>query len=182
MGNQRIIIIGNGGTGKSTLADKLGKDLDIPVTHLDLLSWKDNFERVPEDYFRRELSEKYKAEKMIIEGWAYHSTMLDRLLWADTIIYLKFPMQYCLNSVYERNKIFNNRAYPFDPFTGDRVAHNEIYKTAVEKVHNEYEPEVQKWLAGTDIKNKEVFIINSTVELNEQYNKIKNGLTQKRLL
>ncbi len=38
MKSGRILIIGNGGTGKSTLADRLGKEYDIPVTHLDLLS------------------------------------------------------------------------------------------------------------------------------------------------
>jgi adenylate kinase family enzyme len=176
MKSQRIIIIGNGGAGKSTLAEKLGKDLDIPVAHLDLLSWKDKFERVPEDIFRRELSEKYKAEKMIIEGWAYHSTMHDRMLWADTVIYLKFPLQYCLNSVFNRNREFKNRSYPYDPFTCDREAHHELYRSAVEKVHFEYEPEVQIWLTGTDIKNKKVFIINSSEELNEQYDIIKERL------
>lgn len=29
----RIIIIGNGGTGKSTLGDYLSRELAIPVTH-----------------------------------------------------------------------------------------------------------------------------------------------------
>ena len=110
MKNQRILIIGNGGTGKSTLADRLSKDLGIDVTHLDLISWNDNYERIPEDIFRKDLDEKLKCDKMIIEGWAYHSTMLDRLKWAVVIIYLKFPLQYCLTSVSERNRIFNNRS------------------------------------------------------------------------
>lgn len=178
MKNQRILIIGNGGTGKSTLAEKLSKELAVPVTHLDLLSWKDNYERISEVAFRKELAEKLMAEKMIIEGWAYHSTMQDRLKWADVIIYLKFPLKYCLNSVFERNKTFNNRTYPFDPFTGDREAQNDLYRTAVEKVHYVYEPEVQKWLTEAGISNKLIFILNSSEELNEQYVKIKDMLIQ----
>jgi adenylate kinase family enzyme len=36
----KIIIVGNGGTGKSTLGEKLGKELNIPVSHLDRLGLK----------------------------------------------------------------------------------------------------------------------------------------------
>lgn len=179
MNNQRILIIGNGGTGKSTLADKLSKNLGIPVTHLDLLSWKDNYERISEKIFRKDLDEKLNCDEMIIEGWAYHSTMYERLKWADAVIYLKFPLQYCLNSVFERNRLFNNRSYPFDPFTGDRESHNELYKTAVEKVHLEYEPEVQKWLAEPGMKNKLIFIINTSEELTEHYETIIKELSQR---
>ena len=42
---QRIIIIGCGGAGKSTLARKLGEVLDLPVVHLDQLFWKPNWHR-----------------------------------------------------------------------------------------------------------------------------------------
>ena len=34
---RRIMIIGSGGAGKSTLARKLGQHLGIPVVHLDAL-------------------------------------------------------------------------------------------------------------------------------------------------
>ena len=37
---ERIVIIGCGGAGKSTLARQLGKKLNIPVVHLDKLWWK----------------------------------------------------------------------------------------------------------------------------------------------
>ena len=41
----RISIIGGPGTGKSTLAENLGKTLDIPVYHLDAINHLKNWEK-----------------------------------------------------------------------------------------------------------------------------------------
>lgn len=174
----KLLIIGNGGTGKSTLANKLGKELDIPVTHLDLLSWNDGFTPVPEEEFKKKLLERFAHESMIIEGWAFQSTMHDRLLWADVIIYLKYPLEYCLNSVFNRNKEFNNKSYSYDPFTGDREAHNHLYKAAVERVHFDYEPIVQEWLLEPEITSKLIYTLTSIEQLNEEYSTIAATLKQ----
>jgi adenylate kinase family enzyme len=47
----KIIIIGNGGTGKSTLGDQLSRLLSIPIYHIDELTMKEGWERVPESDF-----------------------------------------------------------------------------------------------------------------------------------
>lgn len=50
---KKIMLIGSGGAGKSTLARKLGVKLGIDVYHLDTLFWKPNWESVPKDEQRR---------------------------------------------------------------------------------------------------------------------------------
>lgn len=37
---KKIMIVGSGGAGKSTLAKQLGEKLDIPVYHLDAIFWQ----------------------------------------------------------------------------------------------------------------------------------------------
>lgn len=175
----KLIIIGNGGTGKSTLGNKLSGELGIPVTHLDLLSWKDNFERVPEDVFTSNLREAMKSSDMIIEGWAYHSTMKERIDWADVIIYLKYPLDYCHKAVLARNEEYNNKPYPYDSFTGDRLAKTELYNRAVTMVHEVYEPEVMKWLVDPGVKGKMIFTIGSIEELNVRYREIVEAIKYK---
>ena len=41
---KKIMLIGSGGAGKSTLARKIGQILDIEVIHLDTLMWRSNWE------------------------------------------------------------------------------------------------------------------------------------------
>jgi len=44
---QRIEIVGAGGAGKTVLARRLGKLLDLPVTHVDALRYRPNWDSVP---------------------------------------------------------------------------------------------------------------------------------------
>ena len=43
---KRIMIIGCGGAGKSTLARQLGEKLNLPVVHLDKLFWLPGWEHI----------------------------------------------------------------------------------------------------------------------------------------
>jgi adenylate kinase family enzyme len=48
---QRIAIVGNGGSGKTWLANRLGRLLGLPVTHLDDLRYAADGTTVAEDSF-----------------------------------------------------------------------------------------------------------------------------------
>ena len=55
---ERILIIGCGGAGKSTMARQLGDKLQIPVVHLDKLFWKPGWV----ESSREEIDAKIMAE------------------------------------------------------------------------------------------------------------------------
>ena len=142
----RILIIGNSGTGKSILAERLGRELQISVSHLDLIAWSRNFRRTPEAIFRQKLASFLKNRNFIMEGWALQSTMKERFAWAQVIIYLAYPKTYCLKAVSDRSLEYNNRPYPYDAFEGDRLSQVGFYNELIGRIHDEYEPEVQVWL------------------------------------
>lgn len=166
----KILIIGNGGTGKSTLAQKMGKDLAIPVTYLDLIMWDKNWDRMPEREFSKALAKITPTKDWIIEGWGYHSTLNSRIEKADVVIYLQYPLAFCLKSVLERNTKFNNKKNPFDPFEDDRLTHHHLFEESIRKMHSDYEPELRKWLSHWEYSLKKIFVFKSRAELEKGYN------------
>lgn len=105
---KRIAIIGSGGSGKSTFAQKLGKKLSLPVIHLDSLFWKPNWERVSKEEWLKIQDEIVKGKGWIIDG-NYKSTMDIRLAAADTIIFLDFPKWLCLWRAIKRRFTYHKK-------------------------------------------------------------------------
>ena len=104
---ERIMIIGCGGAGKSTLARQLGEKLDLPVVHLDKLFWRPGWEHISREEFDRLHREALAQEKWIIDG-NYDRTMGERVKYCDTIIYLDFSRAACLMGVARNGLIWNS--------------------------------------------------------------------------
>ena len=97
----RIVIIGCGGAGKSTLARQLGEKLNIPVVHLDKLYWKPGWVEMPKDEFDEVHRREIAKEKWIMDG-NFNRTMEERIAHCDTVIYLDFSRFACLRGVVKR--------------------------------------------------------------------------------
>lgn len=98
---ERIIIIGCGGAGKSTLARQLGEKTGLPVVHLDKLFWRPGWVNVSQEEFDRLHREAIAQEKWIMDG-NFNRTMAERIERCDTIIYLDFSRIACLLGVFKR--------------------------------------------------------------------------------
>ena len=98
---ERILIIGCGGAGKSTLARQLGEKLKLPVVHLDKLYWKPGWVQESREEFDRKLALELEKSKWIIDG-NFNRTMPQRLQKCDTILYLDFSRWACLRGVIKR--------------------------------------------------------------------------------
>lgn len=98
---ERIIIIGCGGAGKSTLARQLGEKTGLPVVHLDKLFWKPGWVEMERDAFDALLRRELAKDKWIMDG-NFNRTMPERIARCDTIIYLDFNRVTCLLGVMKR--------------------------------------------------------------------------------
>lgn len=86
---ERICIIGGSGTGKTTLSNNLGKELNLPVYHIDGIHHLENWQIRDKDERDKIILEKVKQSKWIIDG-TYRSTLQQRLEKADCVIYLDY--------------------------------------------------------------------------------------------
>ena len=86
----KIVIVGNVSSGKTTLANNLGTLLNIPVHHLDRIFWVEE-KGIKQDVFITQQEEMMRGENWIIDGNFMRSKSYEmRLSRADTIVYFDF--------------------------------------------------------------------------------------------
>ena len=95
---ERVMIIGCGGAGKSTLARKLGEKTGLPVVHLDQIWWEPgNWQHLEKPEFDGRLCAEMEKEQWILDG-NFNRTIEARLEKCDTVIYLDYPRIVCLKN------------------------------------------------------------------------------------
>ena len=98
---KKVIVIGCPGSGKSTFSKALHKITDIPLFHLDMIFWNADKTTVEKTVFLDRLLKIVQNDEWIIDG-NYASTMELRMQACDTIIFLDYPLDVCLNGIKER--------------------------------------------------------------------------------
>lgn len=108
---RRILVIGSGGAGKSTLAVRLGEKLGLPVVHLDRLYWYGDWQHLDNDAFDKALAAELEKPAWVMDG-NYGRTLPWRLACCDTVIYLDYPVWTCLRGVIRRAKQYRGAVRP----------------------------------------------------------------------
>ena len=97
----KIIIIGCPGSGKSTFAKELKKNLDLPIYHLDLIWNKEDKTTLTREEFDDELTKIFQEEKWIMDG-NYQRTLERRINACDTVFFLDYSLETCLEGATTR--------------------------------------------------------------------------------
>lgn len=108
---ERVLILGSGGAGKSTLARRLGERTGLPVIHLDRIWWRPGWVNCSREEFDRRLERELAGDRWIVDG-NYGRTLERRLARADTVIFLDYPVRTCLWGALRRMLRYRGKSRP----------------------------------------------------------------------
>jgi len=140
----KIVVVGPSGAGKSEFSRKLNKILNIELFHLDNIFWNEDKTHIEREEFDNKLSDILHKDRWIIDG-DYSRTYEVRFKNADTIFFLDYPKDICLEGANSR--------------IGKK-------RDDLPWIEEEFDKEFKKWIINWFIETKPILI--------ELINKYKN--------
>lgn len=110
-GVRRIMIVGQPGAGKSTLAARLGERTGLPVIHIDKIHWQAGWVERSKAEKTRLCHEAEQQDRWVFEG-GHSATWPSRLARADMLVWLDLPVWLRLWRVFRRAIVGFGRTRP----------------------------------------------------------------------
>lgn len=154
---KKVIIIGCPGSGKSTFARALHDITRLPLYHLDMLYWNVDRTTVSKEVFLARLAETIEKENWIIDG-NYGSTMEVRLQACDTVFFLDYPLEVCMDGIMSRR----GKERPDMPWIEPEDDVDEEFVEFIKSYNSESRPTVMELL--DKYADKEIIIFKSRDE------------------
>lgn len=161
---KKIIIIGCPGSGKSTFARALHDKTGIPLHHLDMMFWNADRTTVEKTLFLERLSAAMEQDEWIIDG-NYGSTIELRLAACDTVFFLDYPVDVCLEGIRARRGKPRSDMPWFETDEEDTE-----FIEFIKSYNSESRPQVMELLEKYSHKN--IFIFRSRAEKDAFLNQI----------
>ncbi len=160
----KISIIGGPGTGKSTLAENLGKNLNLPIYHLDGIHHLANWEKRDKTERDEIISEIIEKPNWVIDG-TYKSTIEKRMKKTDMIIFLDYSTIAKLKGIFSR--YFKNRGKEKPEIPGCKEMMEAEFVKYTFKWNMKTRKIVMKVLEEN--KDKKIMVFKNRKKLNEWY-------------
>jgi len=102
---KRVVILGRGASGKSTLARRLDEITGLPVVELDEVFWRPGLAATPRDEWVAAQDLLVAKDRWIIDGDLGQFDVVEtRLRAADTVIFLDFSFLCCALRAIRRSR------------------------------------------------------------------------------
>ncbi|KOO14351.1 adenylate kinase [Vibrio xuii] len=88
---KKVAVFGKPGSGKSTVSKTLASALGLPLHQLDSIVYKPNGEFVAREEFDATHNNILRSEAWVIDGLGPISSFNERLVAADTLVYIDLP-------------------------------------------------------------------------------------------
>ena len=102
---KRVVILGRGASGKSTLARRLGAITRLPVIEVDKIFWRPGLIATPRDQWVAMQEKLVAGDRWIMDGdLGPYDAVEVRLRAADTILFLDFSLIRCAWQAIRRSR------------------------------------------------------------------------------
>ena len=147
---KKVIVIGSPGAGKSTFCRSLQSITGLPLFYLDMIFHRPDKTTCLAEEFDEKLSQILEQDQWIIDG-NYARTLAARLAQCDTVFWLDYPEDVCLQGVESR---FGKPRCDM-PWIEDEW--DEEFLEFVKSFRSEYRPEIQRLLGEYPEKKAIIF-------------------------
>ena len=159
---KKIIVIGCPGSGKSTFSRALSAKSGIPLFHLDMMYWNGDKTTVSKELFLDRLEKVLRLDGWIVDG-NYASTMEMRLAACDTVFFLDYPEEVCLDGVRQR------RGKPRDDMPWIENEEDAEFIEFIKGYNEKQRPCVLQLLEK--YRNKDIFVFRKRAEADDFLNR-----------
>ena len=108
---KKVLVIGSGGSGKSTVATRLGALLELEVIHLDKLFWRPGWSRPAPEEWLQTVTDLTDRDSWILDG-NYSGTLELRVHKCDTVVFLDLSRWLCLWRIVTRGLRYRSGRRP----------------------------------------------------------------------
>ncbi len=113
-GTRRILVIGSGGAGKSTVAARLAAALELPLVGLDALYWNAGWIPTPASEWAECVRAASARDAWVMDG-NYGGTLAERLARCEAVVFLDLPRLVCISRIVRRAIRYVGRSRPDMP-------------------------------------------------------------------
>lgn len=156
----RIAVIGNIGSGLSTLANWLGDLLGLEVVNLGPICWRPGWEPVPVEESTEAIRQVVERERWVLDGVSRQATRR-----AEIVVYLDLPRRVVLWRTLRRNVPYLFRSRPEMPPRCPEIVKMPLVLKLLWRWQRDVHPDMLHHLDEARSRGAEVHHIHSQSEL-----------------
>jgi adenylate kinase family enzyme len=164
---RRVVVIGNGGGGKSTLARRLGVRLACACVEIDTLLWQPGWRLTPVETYDAEHARLIAGDRWIIDGLGRQESIPQRLFRATDIVLIDMPLWMHFWLAAERQLRWASGTLDTPPAGIAQMPPTEALFRTIWEVDRTWMPEIRRLVATEEHGGKRVFRISSVSDLGD---------------
>jgi adenylate kinase family enzyme len=161
----RVVVIGNAGGGKSTLARRLAEQRGLRHVEIDRLLWQDGWVLTPEDDYTRQHQAIIAQDEWIIDGLGRQNSIAERIGRATEIVLVDMPLWMHFWLAAERQVAWANGKLEHKPAgIAQMPPTRDLFRT-IWQVDQEWMPDIRTRCTQAEAQGKLVTRLTSVDEL-----------------